>query len=166
MSEYRGVTRAALLLALTLIFQSLRFFIPLPPFLSTFLIGSLVNATLLIAAEKTGLWPALMIAAIAPVVAYFQQLLSLPLFILPVACGNMVYVGLFLTSLSRGRVLAIALGTVGKAGLLYGAFVWLLTVIAVPPKPAAAIMLAMSWPQLITGALGGLIATAVAKRLK
>lgn len=166
MSDNKIVTRAALLLALTLIFQSLRLFIPLPPFLSSFIIGSLVNATLLIAAEKAGVWPALMIAAITPVVAYFQQLLPLPVFILPVACGNVVYIGLFLIIFRRSRVLAITLGTLGKVGLLYGAFIWLFTVIAVPPKLAAAIMLAMSWPQLITGALGGVIATAVAKRIK
>lgn len=166
MSHNKVVTRAALLLALTLIFQSLRFFIPLPPFLSSFLIGSLVNATLLIAAEKAGLGPALMIAAITPVVAYFQQLLPLPVFILPVACGNAIYVGIYLTLFGRSRVLAIALGTLGKAGLLYGAFVWLFTIIAVPPKLAAAIMLAMSWPQLITGVLGGLIAAMIAKRIK
>ncbi|HWR43759.1 hypothetical protein [Sporomusa sp.] len=166
MSEHKVITRAALLLALTLIFQSLRFFIPLPPFLSTFIIGSLVNATLLIAAEKVGLWPALMIAAIAPMVAYFQQLLPLPVFIVPVALGNAVYISLFLTSLRWGRVLAVTLGTAGKAGILYGAFVWLLTVIAVPPKLAAGIMLAMSWPQLVTGIFGGIIASLVVRRIR
>ncbi|MDF2572795.1 MAG: hypothetical protein K0R55_4399 [Sporomusa sp.] len=167
MSEHQVITRAALLLALTLIFQSLRFFIPLPPGLSTFIIGSLVNATLLLAAEKVGLWPAIMIASIAPIVAYFQQLLPLPVFIVPVALGNAVYIGLFLSNLRwGGRVLAVGLGTIGKAGVLYGAFLWLLTVIEVPPKLAAGIMLAMSWPQLVTGILGGIIAALVVKRIR
>jgi hypothetical protein len=160
------ITRAALLLALTLLFQSLRFFIPVPPFLSTFIIGSLVNSALLIAAEKIGLWPALMIAAVAPVVAYFQQLLPLPVFIVPVALANVLYICLFLSVLRWGRVLAVFLGTIGKAGFLYGAFVWLLTFIAVPPKLAAAIMLAMSWPQLVTGVLGGFLASLVGRRIR
>ncbi|SMC75075.1 hypothetical protein [Sporomusa malonica] len=166
MSEHKVVTRAALLLALTLLFQSLRFLIPIPSFLSTFIIGSLVNSALLIAAEKVGLWPALMIAVVAPVAAYFQQLLPLPVFIVPVALGNAAYICLFLASLRWGRVLAVFLGTIGKTGVLYGAFVWLLTFIAVPPNLAAGIMFAMSWPQLVTGILGGLLASIISRRIR
>lgn len=166
MTENKVVTRAALLLALTLLFQSLRFLIPIPPLLSTFIIGSLVNSVLLIAAEKVGLWPALMIAAVAPVVAYFQQLLLLPVFILPVALGNAMYICLFLASLRWGRVPAVTLGAIGKAGILYGTFVWLFTFIAVPPKLAAGIVFAMSWPQLITGVLGGLLASLITRRIR
>lgn len=166
MSNNRILTRTALLLSLTLIFQSLRFFIPVPPFLSTFLIGSLVNASLLIAAEKAGLWPAVIIASIAPVVAYFQQLLPLPVFIVPVALGNITYIVLFLVILRWNRLLSIVSATIGKTGLLYGIFAWLLTFVAIPPKLAAGIMLAMSWPQLVTGVFGGILASLAIKRIK
>ncbi|SDE15663.1 ECF transporter S component [Sporomusa acidovorans] len=165
MSDNRTITRTALLLALTLIFQSLRFFIPLPPFLSTFLIGSLVNASLLIATEKIGLWSALVIAVVTPVVAYFQQLLPLPVFIIPVALGNTAYVCLFLFAGRQRPALRVALATLGKSGLLYVLFAWLLTFIAISPKLAAGIMLAMSWPQLVTGAIGGFIAFLITKRI-
>ncbi len=166
MSNNRILTRTALLLSLTLIFQSLRFFIPVPPFLSTFIIGSLVNASLLIAAEKAGLWPAVIIASIAPVVAYFQQLLPLPVFIVPVALGNIAYIILFLIVLRWNRLLSIVSATIGKSGLLYGIFAWLLTFIAIPPKLAAGIMLAMSWPQLVTGIFGGILASLAVRRIK
>ncbi|WP_425057691.1 hypothetical protein SCACP_22260 [Sporomusa carbonis] len=166
MFDHKVLTRTALLLALTLLFQSLRFFIPIPPFMSTFIIGSLVNASLLIAAEKAGLWPAFTIAAVTPVVAYFQQLLPLPVFIVPVALGNAAYIGLFLAILRWGRFPAIALGTLGKTSFLYAAFTWLFTFIAMPPKLAAALMLAMSWPQLVTGTVGGILASLVVKRIK
>lgn len=49
------LARGALLLALTLVFQSLRFLIPVPVFLSTFLIGTLVNMCLLVAVEEVGM---------------------------------------------------------------------------------------------------------------
>ncbi|WP_094605049.1 hypothetical protein SPSIL_030950 [Sporomusa silvacetica DSM 10669] len=166
MSDNRIITRTALLLALTLLFQSLRFFIPLPPLLSTFIIGSLVNSSLLIAAEKAGLWPALVIAAVTPLVAYFQMLLPLPVFILPVALGNAAYICLFLFARIWGRIPGTVLATAGKTGFLYLVFTWLLTFIAIPSKLAAGIMLAMSWPQLVTGALGGLLASLVVKRIR
>ncbi len=166
MSNSQIITRTALLLSLTLLFQSLRFFIPLPPFLSIFIIGSLVNASLLIAAQKAGLWPALIIAAVAPVVAYFQGQLPLPVFILPVALGNAAYICLFLAGSYWGRTPSLFLATLGKAGLLYGVFTWFLTFIAIPPKLAAGIMLAMSWPQLVTGGLGGILAYLVVQRIK
>ncbi|WP_371381610.1 hypothetical protein [Sporomusa aerivorans] len=166
MSDNRHITRTALLLALTLIFQSLRFFIPLPPFLSTFIIGSLVNASLLIAAEKAGLWPAAVISLIAPIVAYFQQLLPLPVFIIPVALGNAVYVLLFLLCRQWGSIARIAIAAIGKTGILYISFAWLLTFVAIPAKIAAGIMLAMSWPQLITGVMGGILSFLIARRIR
>ncbi len=166
MLDNRLITRTGLLLALTLLFQSLRLFIPLPPFLSSFIIGSLVNASLLIAAEKAGLWPGLIIAVVTPIVAYFQMLLPIPVFIIPVALGNAAYIYLFLFASKWGRIPGTFLATIGKTGLLYTAFTWLLTLIALPPKLSAGIMLAMSWPQLVTGLLGGLLASLIVKRIR
>lgn len=68
----------------------------MPPFLTTILIGSLVNAYLLIAVDIVGFWFTLIILLVAPIVAYFQHVLLLPIFIVPVAVGNAIYVGLFL----------------------------------------------------------------------
>lgn len=160
-----ALTRAALLLALTLVFQSLRLVIPVPPFFTTFIIGSLVNACLLIALETAGLGAAAAIAVVAPVVAYLQGLLFLPVFVPAVALGNLLYVLLFRAVLARGRALAIGLSSAGKAAFLFAAFTWLLTLVSVPPALAAGLMFAMSWPQLVTTVAGGVLATVVGKKL-
>jgi hypothetical protein len=165
-SSYRLLTRAALLLALTLLFQSLRFVLPLPVFFSTFVIGTLVNACLLIAAETIGLRAALMIGVIAPVVAYLQQLLPLPVFVPPVAVGNIAYVTLFLAVLRWNRWFGIAIASLGKTLFLYSVFAWMLTWIAIPSQLATGLLFVMSWPQFITTIAGGLLATAVSRRIR
>lgn len=159
------LARAALLLALTLVFQSLRLVIPLPPFFTTFIIGSLVNACLIVALETAGLAAALLIAAVTPVVAYLQQLLPLPVFIVPVAAANILYVLLFRAGLSWSRAGAIGLAAAGKTALLYFTFAWLLTQINFPPRLATGLLFVMSWPQLVTAVLGGMLATIVGRRL-
>lgn len=167
MTPYRPnqLARAALLLALTLVLQSLRLVIPLPPLMSTFLIGSLVNACLLIALELTGPGSALTVAAAAPVVAFLQGLLPLPVFILPVAAANAVYIGVFAAGRRWGRPLAVGLAAAGKAAFLSVAVAWLLTLVHLPPKLAAALTFAMGWPQLVTGVIGGLLAAVVVRRI-
>jgi hypothetical protein len=161
----RILARAALLLALTVIFQSLRLVIPLPPFFTTFVIGSLVNACLLVALETAGLGAAAVIALVAPVVAYLQGLLFLPVFVPPVAVAHLLYVLIYKTLLARGRLAAVGLATAIKAAVLFLAFTWLLTFINIPPKLAAGIMFAMSWPQVFTGVMGGILAMVVSRRL-
>lgn len=164
--DYRLLTRAALLLALTLVLQSLRLFLPLPPFASTLLIGTLVNACLTVALEKTNFSTAVIIGFAAPVTAYFQQMLPLPLFIVPVACANLLYV----TLLGAGRRwpagVRFALAAGGKSLFLYGAFFLLLQQIALPEKLASALLLVMGWPQFITGLAGAALGIYLSRRLR
>ena len=165
-AKQKTITRTALLLALALACQSLRFVLPAPVILSTFIIGSLVNACLLIALQAVGLRPSLLIACVTPIVAYFQQLLPLPIFIVPVAVGNSLFVWLFQRLLRIGRVWpAIGGATLGKTAFFYLAFSWLLTFIQLPKAMATAIMFVMSWPQLVTGILGGVLAHTIWRRL-
>lgn len=164
--QYKILTRTALLLALTLVFQSLRFIIPIPVFSSTFLIGSLVNACLLVAVETVGFKPALLIVTLAPIVAYFQQLLPLPIFIIPVALGNAIYIGVFFVSEKSNPWLRIGIAALSKMVFMYAAFSWLLTLIAIPAKLATGLMLVMSWPQFVTGVVGGILASIIKKRLQ
>ncbi len=160
------VVRAALLLALAITFQSLRLLIPVPPFFTTIIIGSLVNACLLVALETAGLFAAAAIALITPLVAYFQGLLFLPVFIPPVALAHLIYVLIYKAVHSRTRrPAAVGLATAVKAAFLFTAFTWLLSYINVPPKLAAAIIFVMSWPQLFTGVMGGVLAAIIVKRL-
>jgi len=163
--NYFILTRTALLLALTLVFQSLRFIIPIPVFFSTFLIGSLVNACLLVAVETVGFRLALLIAIIAPIVAYLQQVLPLPIFIIPVALGNVLYIGVFTIGRRWYSGLQIGVAAFSKTLFMYATFSWLLTLIAIPAKLAIGLMFVMSWPQLVTGIVGGILASIINKRL-
>ena len=160
------LTRAALLLALALTFQSLRYFIPIPIFLSTFLIGSLVNACLLVALETIGAKHAFIIGLIIPVVAYFQQMLPLPIMIVPVAFGNAIYIGVFFSSKRWQTWLRIGIAGLSKAVFMYCAFSWLLVFIAIPTKLASNLLFVMSWPQFVTGVMGGILASILKKRLQ
>ena len=163
----KNLTRTGLLLALTLVFQSLRFLIPLPPWMSTFLIGSLVNAALLVALQALGLRSALLIACVTPVVAWLQQLLPLPVFILPVAVGNSLYIWLFSRLRRAGpEWLAVGSAALGKAAFFFLAFRGLLSMLELPPALSAAILFVMGWPQLVTGLIGGFIAIYAWRRLE
>jgi hypothetical protein len=163
----RKLSRTALLLALTLVFQSLRFVVPIPPVGSTVLIGSLVNACLLVALQTVGLGSAFLIACVTPMAAYFQQLLPLPIFILPVAIGNCLYVWLFHRLWRIGPVWpAIGGASLGKAAFFYLAFSWILTFIKLPPPVTAGLLFVMSWPQLITGIVGGILAKWIGEKLQ
>ena len=163
----KNLTRTGLLLALTLVFQSLRFLIPLPPWMSTFLIGSLVNAALLVALQALGLRSALLIACVTPVVAWLQQLLPLPVFILPVALGNSLYIWLFSRLRRAGpEWLAVGSAALGKAAFFFLAFRGLLSMLELPPALSAAILFVMCWPQLVTGLIGGFIAIYAWRRLE
>lgn len=159
------LTRTALLLALALLFQSIRLLIPIPPFLSTFLIGSLMNSCFLIAADMVGAGPAIVLVSLVPIVAYFQQVLPLPIFIIPVALGNAIFIGIFLIGKNQKYWMKILAAAAGKSIFMYVAFSWLLTFIAIPAKIAAGLLFIMSWPQFITGIMGGILAGMIKKRL-
>lgn len=162
--QYTMLTRTALLLSLTLLFQSLRFIIPIPAFLSTFLIGSLVNACLLIATETIGVRSAFIIGFLAPIIAYMQQLLPLPILILPVALGNAIYIAVFFVGRNY-PYLRVGSAAVSKSIFMYFSFSWLFSFIAIPAKVAASILFIMSWPQVITGLVGGILTILITRRL-
>ena len=84
--------RGAMLLAVGLVLQALRLVIPMPPMWTVFIVGTLVNMVLVLAARTVGLWPSVMIAVLLPVMAYFQGQLPLPFLIPVVAVGNLVMV--------------------------------------------------------------------------
>jgi len=149
--KHQHLTRAALLLAIMLIFQSIRLFVPVPPFVSMFVIGSAVNACLLLAVEQESWRLALVLAVIAPVIAYLQQVLPLPIFILPVAAANSAYVlGYYLGNRFTGYWPAIGIAAVAKAAALF---------------VATALSMMLGWPQLITGLGGGIFGYVILKRL-
>lgn len=165
MNKNKLITRTALILALTLIVQSLRMIMPIPVFFSTFLIGSLVNACLLMAIEIVGTKPAITIAVLTPVMAYMQQMLILPVFIIPVAIGNAIYIVLFKTVKNRGKYLAVFLAALSKALVLYLSFKILISMVDIPIVIANGLIFVMSWPQFITALIGGGTAMFILRRI-
>ncbi len=163
--EQRKITRAALLLALTIAFQSLRLIFLLPPFTTTIIIGTLVNACLLLAVETVGFFPALLIAVVAPLIAFMQNMLPVPILILSVAMGNAIYLAIFNLLYRKYPWKALAAAAICKTGLLFASSFYLLKLFTVSPKIAGILIVVMGWPQLFTGLLGGVLAIVVAKRL-
>ena len=161
------LTRTGLLLALLLAVQSLRLVMPLPPFITMFGIGSAVNACLVTAALFVGLWAALFMSVVAPVVAWLQQMLPLPVLIVPVAAANMVYVLVFSLFYQRGqRCLAVAAAAPAKMLAMYLAADWLLRLVQLPDAIARLLRLMFSWPQLVTGVIGGALCLLIVSRLR
>lgn len=163
--ELKQMTRLALLVALMLIFQSLRLLLPVPPFVSVFVIGSLVNACLLAAVETAGWRLALVPAVVAPVVAYMQQLLPLPVLIPPIAAANGAYALGYNVLSGRSRLWAVVLATGAKFAVVYLMVRGVLVHIQLPEKAAAILMMTLGWPQIITGLAGGILYLAIRRRL-
>lgn len=158
-------TIGALLLALSLLAQSLRLVLPLPLFVSMFIVGTLLNAILFIAIAVTGFRTTLIIAWIAPAVALLQgQLPGLP-FVPLVAVGNSVYILPLGVFKDANPYFVLAAAAAGKASTLFlGAWALLLT-LDFPPLIGTNISFVMSWPQFFTALAGGLIGRFLLARL-
>ena len=139
--------------------------IPVPPQISLFFIGSLVNACLVIAVLRTDLKAGSVIAVAAPVFAYLEGMLPLPFFIPVVAVGNLVYV-VFIWALQQYGLRKLYIAAFLKAIVLFGGFSLLFALVQVPPKITHMILFAMSWPQIVTGIIGLVVGYAVSQRLK
>lgn len=172
----RLITRTALLLAVTLLFQYLRAFIPGAGTLtSTLVIGSLVNLGLLVAAGVVGWRGSVAVSVMTPVVAFLQGHLALPVLIPFVAAGNAILVLTFEFACRRlrcekGRAwIALAAAAVLKTLFLWLAVARFFTAVILPGQVAAEKAVAMTsvlslnfgWPQLATALAGGAVATLV-----
>ncbi|WP_270444498.1 hypothetical protein [Anaeroglobus sp. AF13-6AC] len=157
----RNLVRGAILLALAVVLQGMRLIIPVPTPISMFLIGSAVNACLVLIARTTGRTQGVTAAVLLPVFAWLEGMLPLWFFIFPVMVGNIVFVLLVNTARGRGIYGAAFV----KAFVLYSAFFVLLQVVEVPNRIGAGILFVMSWPQIVTGLIGIGIALYAQKRL-
>ncbi len=79
-----------------------------------------MNSCFLIAAEMAGAGPAIVLVSLVPIVAYFQQVLPLPIFIIPVALGNAIFIGIFLIGKNQKYWMKIlAAAAAGKSIFMY-----------------------------------------------
>jgi hypothetical protein len=109
-NKTRQLVTAAALLALTLVFQNIRL-LPIGITVSTYIIGTLVNTCLILAACLVSLWAGLLISIAAPLVALLQGYAPAPM--LPfLMAGNVVLVLLY------GLIAAPKMKKEGKPHLL------------------------------------------------
>lgn len=159
----RLLVRGALLLAIGALSQQLRLVLPLPVPVMTLLIGTLVNAVLVLAGRYTTRLLAWVICVALAVIAFFQGHILGP--VVPViALGNGMYVELT-RSFTRGPVLFLG-APLGKAVVLGISMVGALHLLQLP-WAAISKTLALFLPlQLATGILGLFLAKGVEKRLQ
>jgi hypothetical protein len=92
----------AIVIALTIVFQLLRPFLGGSNIISTYIIGSLINLSLIIASCAVGLASGVAVAVIAPLIALWQGHATLPM--LPwVVAGNLVLVVIYALCALKNR---------------------------------------------------------------
>ena len=165
MNSIRFITRTALMLAVTVVCQMLRPLITLPGLGSTLVIGSLVNTSLAVSSVVVGLWGGIIISIAAPIIAFMQQHIAFVWMIPIVAAGNLVLVILYGGFYKKNKWVAIGLSSLVKAVVLYLLVKTAIGIVMVPEPAAKTMSLMFSWPQFITAAAGGLLASVVLKIL-
>ena len=140
--------------------------------LGQFVTGSCVNLVLGVSVLVGGLWCGLTVALVSPFFAFLLGIGPAFLPIVPmVAVGNMVLVVILHLLASRDKIAARSYLAVAVAVTKFLAL-WLLIVKLVLPtlglaeKQVAAISASFSWPQLVTAAIGGVLAVTIAPLIR
>ena len=155
----------ALLVALAVILQASRLVLPLPPLLTTFIVGTLVNMMLVLCVRLNGFTSAAILSVLLPVFAYVQGQLLLPLLIPVVALGNILF-AYAVIKLGK-RVLAYLVPPVLKAVSMCASAYVVIAVLGIESVAIQnGILFAMSVPQLVTGFTGILCAKKMVEVLK
>ena len=89
------MVRMALLTAAMIVVQQLRFVLPLPMPVTVFIIGSLLNAFLVVCYRMTDFSCSLLLAFLMVFVAFVQQSFWHPLVILPALLGNICFLAVY-----------------------------------------------------------------------
>jgi len=159
------ITRTALLLALVITAQLSGRLLPN----SSFVVGPLVNACLLISTALAGVWSGIIISVVSPFASLINNHAPVAAALLPfapfVAIGNSIYVLSYYLLRKKSAVAGIGVGSVLKFAFLYSAIGIFLQIFDFP-KFAKVLTTLFGWPQLITALLGGILALAVIKALK
>jgi hypothetical protein len=161
----KKIARTAILLALTAAIQVAgRFLTPFMGPANMFVVGTLVNACLLIAVYYAGIWGATVISFAVP----FTALLSgapVPLPFIPfIGAGNFLLVLFFY--LLKQNIPGIIVGAILKSAFLFASILIFVKVSGVPAKLAGVLYFLFSWPQVVTALLGGGVFLAAKRVLK
>lgn len=167
MHQAKKLTRTAMLLALTLVFQALRL-IPAVgnmPY-STLIIGTLVNMCLCISVLTINEAAGLMIGLCAPVVAFIQGHLAFVALIPFVALGNSAFVICIYYLQKLNKYAAVAAASLAKwAVMFFGSKYLLQFFLHVDYAKLQALVTAFNLPQLITALAGGALALILCRLL-
>ncbi|MGI6113781.1 MAG: ECF transporter S component [Mahellales bacterium] len=164
MKSSRYITRTALLLALAVLFQTV-FRVILPePTVNVFIVGTLVNAVLLIATASVGILGGVAVSVLTPVIALLQGHVALVWMVPIIAAGNCILVIIYGLLTKRNSYLAFITGAVVKFIFLYFGIKASFQFIMGAPVPFPASFL-YSWPQLVTAVLGGVVAMGIIRIL-
>ena len=156
--------KLAMFLAVALVFQSIRLIMPMIPGpVNMFLIGSLLNTVMVLSIWCTNSRWAGIIGILLPLGAFMQGQLPVVLMIPVVALGNAVYI-LLVGKFKRSKL--VYASPLVKAVLLYGGTWLVVNTIGLPPPVSGMILFMMSWPQIVTGTIGLLLAKRVFKYLE
>lgn len=158
----RTLARGSVLLTMAIVAQEIRLFLPLPPLLSIIVIGTMLNAIMVIAVRYASLTSAIIISAILPLFAFMQGHVIIPLMIPVIFLGNFVLVLVCDKFWGKGIII---IAPVLKTVTLYMLSRVLLSMLGLQNKVVDAILLGMGWPQLITAILGIILAMQLEKRL-
>ena len=158
----RTLARGSVLLTMAIVAQEIRLFLPLPPLLSIIVIGTMLNAIMVMAVRYASLTSAIIISAVLPLFAFMQGHVIIPLMIPVIFLGNFVLVLVCDKFWGKGIII---IAPVLKTVTLYMLSRVLLSMLGLQNKLVDAILLGMGWPQLITAILGIILAMQLEKRL-
>jgi hypothetical protein len=160
----RSFVYAAFFLAIGLLVQDLRLFFPMVPgLLSQFIIGTLVNALLMLSMLVTQRGWTAAVGFLLPLSAFLQGQLPVMPMLLVVGIGNAVYMLLVWRWFPRRMMWAAPFV---KAALLYAGTRGVVALLALPAPLADMLGLMMGWPQLVTGTAGIVLGCYLLPRLQ
>lgn len=156
--------KLAMFLAVALVFQSIRLIIPMIPGpVNMFLIGSLLNTVMVLSIWCTGSRWAGSIGVLLPLGAFMQGQLPVVLMIPVVGVGNAIYI-LLAGKWHESRLVYLA--PLVKALVLYAGTLLAVRIVDLPVPVSGMILFMMSWPQIVTGTIGLLVAKRVYRYLE
>lgn len=155
----------SMLLALMVLLQSLRLFVPVSPLFSMFGVGSAINACLLLSVEYSTLEGTVLLSVLMPVVAYMQGAILLPVMILPIALVNLLYAVTYGLLKSGKKFVAIMVSALVRFIISFAFSFIIFQLVEFSNTSLIHVMqLSMSWPQFITGILGGILTLIIRER--
>lgn len=161
-NKQKMLVRGALLLAIAVVAQQLRLILPLPTLVTSLVIGTIVNAALVLATRYTSLFTSVMMCAALPIIAFLQGHLPIVLLLPIVFMGNFVLVVLC-NKFWRTSISIIA--PLAKTLVMYLSTLFIFKIWAINVTLAKVLLLAMGWPQFVTAILGILLAKSLSRKI-